>query len=110
MVVDTILRSWPSDGETWTHFDGIHHEKTLEACNIRVALATDRFNPYRMMAAPYTCWSMFVIPLNLPSSSVVFQRQNIFLLLIIPEHPENNMGVFMEPVIDELVHAWEEGV
>jgi hypothetical protein len=30
--------------------------------------------------------------------------------LIIPEHPENNMGVFMEPMIDELVHAWEEGV
>jgi uncharacterized phage-associated protein len=22
----------------------------------------------------------------------------------------NNMGVFMEPLIDELVHAWEEGV
>jgi hypothetical protein len=24
--------------------------------------------------------------------------------------PENNMGVFMEPVIDELVRAWKEGV
>ena len=99
----------PSDGEAWTHFDVIHREKALEARNVRVALATDGFNPYGMMAAPYTCWPVFVIPLNLPPG-VLFQRQNIFLSLIIPEHPGNNMGVFMEPVIDELVRAWEEGV
>ena len=42
--------------------------------------------------------------------SVLFQRQNIFLSLIIPEHPGNNMSVYMEPLIDDLVHAWEEGV
>jgi hypothetical protein len=30
--------------------------------------------------------------------------------LIIPEHPGNNMGVFMEPLFDELVHAWDHGV
>ena len=54
-----------SDGEAWTHFDGIHHEKAKEARNVRVVLATDGLNPYGM-AAPYTCWSVFVIPLNLP--------------------------------------------
>jgi hypothetical protein len=36
--------------------------------------------------------------------------QNIFVSLIIPGHPGNKMGVYMEPLIDELVHAWEEGV
>jgi hypothetical protein len=30
--------------------------------------------------------------------------------LIIPGHLENKMGVYMEPLIDELVRAWEEGV
>jgi hypothetical protein len=35
----------PSDGEAWTHFDVIHHDKSLEARNVRVALATDGFNP-----------------------------------------------------------------
>ena len=63
----------PSDGEAWTHFDGIHREKALEARNVRVALATDGFNPYGLMAAPYTCWPIFVIPLNLPPG-VVFRR------------------------------------
>ena len=93
-----------SDSEAWTHFDGIHHEKAKEARNVRVALATDGFNPYGMMAAPYTCWPVFVIPLNLPPG-VCFQRQNVFLSLIIPGHPGSNMGVFMEPVIDELLNA-----
>jgi hypothetical protein len=34
----------------------------------------------------------------------------IFVLLIIPGQPGNKMGVYMEPLIDELVRAWEEGV
>ena len=57
----------PSDGESWTHFDGIHCEKAEEARNVRVALATDGFNHYGMMAESYSCWPVFVIPLNLPS-------------------------------------------
>ena len=99
----------PSDGEAWTRFDMIHHEKALEARNVCVALATYGFNPYGMATASYTCWPMFIIPLNLPPG-VLFQRQNIFLSLIIPEHPGNNMSVYMEPLIDDLVRAWEEGV
>jgi hypothetical protein len=61
-----------SDGEAWTHFDSIHHEKARESRNVRVALATNGFNPYGMMAATYTCWPVFVIPLNLPPG-VCFQ-------------------------------------
>ena len=57
----------PSDGESWTHFDGIHHEKGEEASNVRVALATYGFNPYGMVATLYSCWPMFIIPLNPPS-------------------------------------------
>ena len=99
----------PSDTESWTHVDGIHRQKAKEAHNVRVALSTDGFNPYGMSSAPYTCWPVFVIPLNLPPG-VIFQRQNIFLSLIIPGHPGNNMSVYMEPLIDDLLRAWEEGV
>jgi hypothetical protein len=65
-------------------------------------------NPYELMATPYTCWPMFVTPLNLPS--VYAFKGNIFLMLIIPSHLGNKMGVYMEPMIDELVCAWDEGV
>jgi hypothetical protein len=54
------------DAEAWTYFNEQHLDKLEEARNVRVALATDGFNPYGMMVAPYTCWPVFVIPLNLP--------------------------------------------
>jgi hypothetical protein len=88
----------PSDGEAWQYFDGQHPEKEGEARNVRVALETDGLNPYGMSTAPYTCWPVFVIPLNLPPLGVAFQRDTIFMSLIIPGHPGSNMGVFMEPL------------
>jgi hypothetical protein len=33
-----------ADGEAWTHFDAIHHDKAEEDCNVCVALATYVFN------------------------------------------------------------------
>ena len=62
----------PSDTQSWTHFNGIHHHKALEAHNVHVALATDGFNPYGMSTTPYTWWPVFVIQLNLPPG-VIFQ-------------------------------------
>jgi hypothetical protein len=70
----------PSDGEAWTHFDRIYHEKAREARNVRVALATDGFNPYGMLAAPYTCWPIFVIPLNLPPRRPLSTSYRIFVV------------------------------
>jgi hypothetical protein len=61
-----------------------------------------------MMAALYTCWPVFVIPLNLPPG-VMFEPKNMFLTLIIPRHPGNNMGVFMQLVWDELQHLGKRG-
>ena len=54
----------PSDGESWTHFDRIHRDKVDEARNVRIALATDGFSPYGMVATSYSCWPVFVIPLK----------------------------------------------
>jgi hypothetical protein len=56
----------PFDADAWKYFNARHLDKEEEARNARVTLATDGFNPYGMMAAPYTCWPVFVIPLNLP--------------------------------------------
>jgi len=48
-----------------------------------------------------------------PQSSppeVSFQRHTVFLSLIIPGHPGSHMGVFMEPMIDELIETWVKGM
>jgi hypothetical protein len=64
-----------ADGEAWIYFDNIHREKADEACNVCVALATDGFNPYGQLSTPYTCWPMFVIPLNLPPPTSSFNNR-----------------------------------
>jgi hypothetical protein len=68
-----------SDGDAWTHFDGIHHGKAEEAQNVRVALSTDGFNPYGLLAAPNTCWPVFVIPLNLHPRCHVSTQERILV-------------------------------
>jgi hypothetical protein len=69
-----------SDGEAWTHFDGIRHEKAKESHNEHVVLATNGFNPYGMMVAPYTCWPVFVIPLNLPPRRMLSTIERILIV------------------------------
>uniref|UniRef100_A0A0E0E3Z0 DUF4218 domain-containing protein n=1 Tax=Oryza meridionalis TaxID=40149 RepID=A0A0E0E3Z0_9ORYZ len=73
-------------------------------------LDDDGFNPFGMSAAAYTCWPVFVIPLNLPPG-IVMKQHNIFLSLIIPgpEYPGKDFNVFIEPLVDDLLHAWENG-
>ena len=59
----------PSDAEAWTYFNDKHPDKAAEARNVHVALATDGFNPYGQLSAPYTCWPVFVIPQHLLSTA-----------------------------------------
>jgi hypothetical protein len=79
------------------------------AHNIRVAIATEGFNPFGMGASPYSCWPIFVIPFNLPPG-LIMQKNNIFLSLLILEYPGNKYSVFMEPLVDDLLHAFDHGV
>ena len=83
-----IKMGHPSDGMAWEEFDKAYPQEAAEAQNVRIAIATDGFNPYGMSTASYSCWPVFVIPLNLPPG-VLMQRKTIFLSLIIPgpEYP-----------------------
>jgi hypothetical protein len=100
----------PSDGQSWKHFDEKHPNEASEARNVRIAIATDGFNPYGMSTAAYSCWPVFVIPLNLPPG-VVMQRKNIFLSMILPgpEYPGKKLSVLMQPLVDDLHHSWHHG-
>ena len=101
----------PSDGDAWKAFDSIHKEKAKEPRNCRIAISLDGFNPFGMTATQYSCWPVFVIPLNLPPSSIM-QRKHIFLTLIVPgpNYPGKNMSVYMQPLMDDLKEAWVNGV
>jgi hypothetical protein len=92
-----------SDGEAWTYFDVINQKKAKDAHNVRVVIATNGFNPYRLMATHTHVGPYSLSPQSPPD--VCFKQHNVLLSLIIPRHLGNKMDVFMEPVSDELVRA-----
>jgi hypothetical protein len=60
----------PANADAWRYFDIQNPDKAKDARNVRVAIATDGFNPYGTHAAPYTCWPVFMIPSIFPQRHV----------------------------------------
>jgi uncharacterized protein YuzB (UPF0349 family) len=63
-----------SDAFAWKHFDAIHKDKGVDLRHPRVAISTYGFNVFGMMAAQYSCWPIFFIPLNLPLERLYKER------------------------------------
>ena len=54
-INDGLLRH-PADSPLWKDFDKKHPEFAADSRNIRLAFATDGFNPYRTMKLSYSIW------------------------------------------------------
>ena len=55
-----------SDGVAWKKFDELHADKATDPRHPRVGINTDGFSVFGLTAAQYSCWPVFVFPLNLP--------------------------------------------
>ena len=55
-----------SDGEAWKRFDALHDDKAVDPRHRRVGISTDGLSVFGLTAAQYSCWPVFVFPLNLP--------------------------------------------
>ena len=64
---DGLLRH-PADSPLWKDFDEKHKEFAKDSRNIRLAFATDGFNPFRTMNVSYSMWPGICIPYNFPPS------------------------------------------
>ncbi|KAJ0592692.1 hypothetical protein HanHA300_Chr03g0088101 [Helianthus annuus] len=109
-VKDGKLRH-PADALAWKDFDEKFPEFATDPRNVRLALATDGFNPFRTMNSVNSIWPVFLIPYNLPPW-LVMKQPNFILSLIIPgpKSPGNKIDVYMQPLIKELKELWEDGV
>jgi hypothetical protein len=73
----------PSDGEAWKVLDRFDANFASYARNVRLRLATDGFDPFSTNSTPYSCWPIFVVSYNLPSS-LCMKFEFMFLFLIVP--------------------------
>ena len=95
-----------SDGEAWKRFDALHDDKAADLRHPQDAIIMDGFSVFGLTATQYSCWPVFVIPLNIHPGQIM-QRNNIFVTLIIPRpnYPWKNMNVYMHLLKDELQEA-----
>ena len=60
----------PRDADAWKTFDKDFPSFTADPRNVRLALATDGFNPFRNLSTSYSIWPVVLVPYNLPPGCV----------------------------------------
>ncbi|KAF5459614.1 hypothetical protein F2P56_019550 [Juglans regia] len=107
---ETSIRH-PADSQSWKTFDQAHCRFARDARNVRLGLASDGFNPFNNLAKPYSIWPVILVPYNLPPW-LCMKDQFFMTSLIIPgpKSPGNDIDVYLQPLIDELLELWEHGV
>jgi hypothetical protein len=92
---DDVLRH-PVDSPLWKDLDLKHPKFAKDSRNIRLAFATDGFNPYRTQSISYSIWPGICIPYNFLPSMCMKQSNFILSLLIPRKHaPGSDMDVFL---------------
>ena len=101
----------PADSEEWKKFNLQHSDFALEPCNVRLELAIDRFNHFGNMNNNYSMWPVTLISYNL-LPWLIMKKPYFTLSLLIPSphQPENDIDIYLKPLVDELKELWEEGV
>jgi hypothetical protein len=62
--VDIMLNL--EDVEAWQALDCFDPKFAGDPRSVRLGLSTDGFQPYNSDSTVYSCWSVFVMPFNLP--------------------------------------------
>ncbi|XP_040990902.1 uncharacterized protein LOC121238122 [Juglans microcarpa x Juglans regia] len=100
-----------ADSEVWTAIDREHRWFAEDARNVRLGLASDGFNPFNNMSKPYSIWPVILVPYNL--LPWLCMKDPFFMLSTLipgPKSPENEIDVYLRPLVDELNDLWENGV
>ena len=80
--------------------------------NIRFALSADGMNPYGEFGSAHSTWPVTLCMFNLPPW-LCLKRKFIIMPVLIegPKEPGNDIDVFLQPLMDDLLLLWkEEGV
>ena len=90
-VKDGILRH-PADAKAWTDFDEQNSHFASDPCNVRLGLASDGFNPFRVMSTTHSTWPVLLILYNLPPW-LCMKQSSIMLSMIIPGEKAPGMNI-----------------
>ncbi|KAI0496515.1 hypothetical protein KFK09_022834 [Dendrobium nobile] len=104
--VDGLLRH-PADGDAWKAFDSQYPDFALDPRNVRLGLASDGFNLFKIMSSTYSIWPVLLVTYNMPPW-VGMKHDSFILSTIIPgeKSPGNANDIYLQPLIQELCELW----
>jgi hypothetical protein len=93
----------PPDGEAWKVLNRFDADFANDARNVHYGLAIDGFDAFSTNSAPYSCWTVFVVPYNLPPSLCMkFEFMFLCLIVLDPDAHDPRINVMLKPLIEEL--------
>ncbi|KAG8472230.1 hypothetical protein CXB51_034470 [Gossypium anomalum] len=102
---DGLLRH-PADSLAWKSFDS-KFPSFSDPRNVRLGLAADGFNPFKIMSTSYSTWPVVLVPYNLPLWICMKQSSFILSMIILGEKgPGNDIDIYLQPLIKELKQLW----
>ncbi|KAG8499629.1 hypothetical protein CXB51_006113 [Gossypium anomalum] len=103
---DGLLRH-PADSLAWKSFDSKFPSFASDPRNVRLGLAADGFNPFKIMSTSYSTWPVVLVPYNLPPW-ICMKQSSFILSMIIPgeKGPGNDIDIYLQPLIKELKQLW----
>ena len=102
----------PIDGHDWRTINTMFYKDIgREVRHLWFALSTDGMNHFDQVRSNHSTWPVMLCIYNLPPW-LYMKRSYLQMPLLIqgPRQPGNDIDVFLEPVIDELVEMFEKGV
>jgi hypothetical protein len=99
----------PTDGIQWRNFDRKHKDFAAEVRNIRFRLNIDGMNPFGEIDNSHGTWPITLCIYNLPSW-LCMKRKFIMIPLLIsgPVQASNDIDVYLQSLIDDLLVLWEK--
>ncbi|KAK5845753.1 hypothetical protein PVK06_001969 [Gossypium arboreum] len=104
---DNGLLRHPADSFAWKSFDNKFPSLASDPRSVRLGLASDGFNPFKIMSTSYSTWPVVIVPYNLPPW-LCMKQSSLILSMIIPgeKGPGNDIDIYLQPLIEELKQLW----
>ncbi|XP_025983906.1 uncharacterized protein [Glycine max] len=110
MTKDGLL-CHPADSSQWKTIDQLYLEFGQDPRNLRLALASDRMNPFGNLSCNHSSWLVLLIIYNFPPWLCIKQKYIMMSMMITgPRQPGNDIDVYLAPLIEDLEKLWVEGV
>ncbi|TXG72584.1 hypothetical protein EZV62_001163 [Acer yangbiense] len=100
----------PVDSPAWETIDDTWQCFASDPRNLRLGLAADGFNPFRNLSSTHSTWPVVLVTYNLPPWKCM-SKENLMLTLLIPgpKQPGNDIDVYLQPLIEDLIKLWDVG-